>query len=329
MKVNVLIPTALLAVAISPLRAATIPVTSNADSGLGSLRDALASTANGDTINFSLITPAIITLTSGELLVTNSLIISGPGAANLAVNGNAASRVFHIASNMVVNISSLTISNGRVSGFEVDGDGAGIYNEQSALTISNVTLTGNSADYGYDGLGGGIFNASFSSCNASLLVINCALSNNLAGSGGGGIFNAVGAGTASVQIVNSMICGNSAYRYGGGPSGGGIANSATGGCAILQIVNCVIRDNLATDGYGGGVYNQGMFLGKTTAAMINSTVSSNSATYGGGGLQQQSRWQQRGYADTQRHSQRQLGLLWRGRIQHQCDRGGHKPSDRQ
>jgi hypothetical protein len=35
-------------------------------------------------------------LTSGELLVARNITIAGPGAENLAVNGNAKSGVFHV-----------------------------------------------------------------------------------------------------------------------------------------------------------------------------------------------------------------------------------------
>src|SRR5436309_8005689 len=83
------------------LRAATITVTNTADNGDGTLRAAVASAANGDTINFSVPTPATIMLTSGELLVSNSVTVLGPGANNLAVDGNTNSRVFHVGSNSV------------------------------------------------------------------------------------------------------------------------------------------------------------------------------------------------------------------------------------
>src|SRR5438093_1084485 len=91
MKAQVLIATALLAIAISPLRASTISVANTNDAGAGSLRNALAAVANGDTVDFSV--TGIITLTSGELLISNSVNIVGPGPALLAVDGNAASRV--------------------------------------------------------------------------------------------------------------------------------------------------------------------------------------------------------------------------------------------
>src|SRR5438093_327501 len=81
---------------VQSAHAATITVTNTNDSGVGSLRQALADANDGDTIDFSVATPATITLTSGELVVNKSITISGPGADQLSVNGNAASRVFHI-----------------------------------------------------------------------------------------------------------------------------------------------------------------------------------------------------------------------------------------
>ena len=59
--------------------AATITVTNTNDSGSGSLRDAIASAAAGDTVNFNLTDPATITLAS-RLAIGTNLTISGPGA---------------------------------------------------------------------------------------------------------------------------------------------------------------------------------------------------------------------------------------------------------
>src|SRR6476469_2715822 len=53
-------------------------VTNLNDSGTGSLRDAIAISASGDTINFSV--TGTITLTSDELSVNHNLNIIGPGA---------------------------------------------------------------------------------------------------------------------------------------------------------------------------------------------------------------------------------------------------------
>jgi hypothetical protein len=87
-----------------------ITVMNTNDSGLGSLRQALADANDGDTIDFAV--TGIIGLTSGELSVTKNVTISGPGAENLSVNGNAKSTAFHVAPGETVTISGLTIING-------------------------------------------------------------------------------------------------------------------------------------------------------------------------------------------------------------------------
>src|SRR5437870_12598943 len=116
-------------------RAATLTVTTTADSGPGSLRAALKNARSGDTITFSLPAPSIITLTSGELLVSKNLKILGSGAGNLAISSNQASRVFRIGSRLNVTIAGLAIANG-VAAF-----GAGIYSDHATLTVSNCVVT--------------------------------------------------------------------------------------------------------------------------------------------------------------------------------------------
>ena len=107
--------------------AATLTVTSTADAGgtcpgaSCTLRQAIATAASGDTINFAAgITT--IDLTSGELLINKNLTISGPGANVLsvrrsAVAGTADFRIFDIGSGSNVTISGLTIANGRANAF--------------------------------------------------------------------------------------------------------------------------------------------------------------------------------------------------------------------
>jgi hypothetical protein len=152
-----------------PARAGVITVTNTNDSGPGSLRQALADANDGDTITFAV--TDTIGLTSGELLVNRSVTISGPGANNLAVNGNAKSRVFHVASGKTVTISGLAITNGN-SGSETGG---GIYNDHATLTLNECTVTGNSASF----TGGGIFNDGFDG-SANLEINNCTISGNSA-----------------------------------------------------------------------------------------------------------------------------------------------------
>ena len=110
----------------------TAIVTNTNDSGPGSLRQALLDADDGDVIGFAV--TGTIGLTSGELLVARNITISGPGAENLAVNGNGKSTVFHIAPGETVTISGLTITNGDAA-----RSGGGIHNEHAALTLNNCS----------------------------------------------------------------------------------------------------------------------------------------------------------------------------------------------
>src|SRR5262249_35839061 len=78
----------------------TFTVSNLNDAGPGSLRQAvLAANASpgADVIAFSPAVRGTLTLTSGELAVSDDLTISGPGAGRLTVSGNHASRVFDVS----------------------------------------------------------------------------------------------------------------------------------------------------------------------------------------------------------------------------------------
>ena len=101
-------------------------MTNALDSGAGSLRAAIKAASSGDTIVFA---PSLngqtITLTSGELAISKSLDIEGPGPDKLAISGNHASRVFNVSQNqkpVTVTIAGLTIENGLAP----NGVGGGI-----------------------------------------------------------------------------------------------------------------------------------------------------------------------------------------------------------
>src|ERR1044071_6701439 len=128
--------------------AATITVTNTDDTGPGSLRQALAAANNGDTINFAV--TGTIRLTTGELLVDRNVTISGPGAANLAVDGDAMSRVFHVGPGKTVSISALTLTNGSTV-----ENGGGILNDHATLTMNSCAAQNSSAQ---SNRGGGIHN---------------------------------------------------------------------------------------------------------------------------------------------------------------------------
>ena len=259
----------------TPSPTPTLIVTNTNDSGSGSLRQALANANDGDIIGFAV--TGTIGLTSGELLVTRSITISGPGAENLAVNGNAKSSVFHIAPGRTVTISGLTIAN---------GSGGGIHNDHAALTLNNCTIAGNSSSFGggaihndgvnighatlqinnssiTDNSGHGIYNDAIQAGNATVGITYSILSNNSGDAINNDAWSCTfcGNGTTSVQITNSSIIGNGGAIY----SDTGRQNCG-GSCPVtISITNSTISGN------GGGVHNSTL----SDTVVSNSTISDN------------------------------------------------------
>ncbi len=280
-------PDVFVRLACMPLEDRTTPTTftvnSAADSGVGTLRNqiALANANPGpDTINFDpavFSTPQTITLTSGQITVSDSTTIIGPGSALLTVSGNNASRIFNLAlASGVYNLSGMTITGGSVTDI-----GGGISIADSAIVnLDSMVVTGNKAT---GKVGGGISARS----NGFLTINNSTISGNTAATGGGIYFGYNG----SLLLENSTISGNTAtsttlggggfYFYGTAdptPPAGFTADN-------LVVLNSTISGNTSACSGGGFLLNY--FTG--TLLVQNSTISGNSAalttsTYGGGGV---------------------------------------------
>ncbi len=214
----------------------TFTVTNTNDSGFGSLRDAIANAVSGDTINFSLAYPATITLAS-TLTMNTSLTISGPGASNVAISGNNAVQVFSISGGTTVNISGVTIENGN-SG----GNFGGGFENGGTLTLTNSTVSGNSASSV-----GGIYNY------GTLTLTNSTVSGNSVSNDVGGILN-----QGTLTLSNSTVSSNSASD-----DGGGIYNYGT-----LTLGNSTVSGNSASS-YGGGIFNYGSLTAKNSIVANN------------------------------------------------------------
>ena len=255
-----LLATLALALAITPYAGATTTVTTLNDSGHGSLRQAIADAPPGDTIDFAI--TGTIMLTSGELVITNDLAISGPGATNLTVSGNSASRVFSLT-NVTATISGLTVANGRIN-----GGGAGINCSGGSLLVSNCVVNSNVSSEQWAVGGAGICGRA----SSTLTVVDTIVSSNVAGGVGGGICASGG----TLQVVNSAVVQN--YS---GDAGGGIYFDG----GMLTITNSTVSGNSILANAGAGVRGDG-----STNLIINSTICSNFIVgaypnlYAGGGI---------------------------------------------
>src|SRR3569832_2313352 len=148
------------------------------------------------------------------------------------------------------------------------------------VAMSDLTIKNG---YVRDSVGGGIYLAS-----GTLTLNNVAVTNNTAlnsggvtdGGNGGGIYNST-AGT--LIISNSVISGNVSDTNQKGIGGGGIFNAGA-----LRIEDSTIDSNQAKNSAsagGGGIQNQGGTGQDPNVAdvtIINTTISSNSAVVGGG-----------------------------------------------
>ncbi len=126
-----------------------LTVLNNADSGVGSLRDALAAANNGDVIDFAA-NVRTIDLTSGGLAIGVNLTIQNDQGGSVTIDGGGQFTVFTINPGVTAALSGLTISDG----FKGEGSGGGVENN-GTLTVSDSTFSGNSAN---NGGGGGILN---------------------------------------------------------------------------------------------------------------------------------------------------------------------------
>lgn len=215
----------------------TIVVANNANTGAGSLRQAIADVCWGGTITFGGGVTSPITLAT-ELSIAKILTIQGPGANILTLSGNSAVRILNLAANADLTISGLTLANGFRPAAQFPENGGAIQNG-GILNASAMAFNNNVASLG---AGGAIVN------NGAAAVRDSTFSGNISAVGGG-IEN-----RGTLTVTNSTFSGNSAN---GNPLigqfglGGGINN---GTAAASSVFNCTLANNSASHA-GQGVNN--------------------------------------------------------------------------
>lgn len=244
-----------------------------------SLRDALAQSGTGDTIEFD---PSLdgetILLSLGQLEIDRSLTIDGT-ALNRGVtidasgndptpdeNNGDGSRVFLVNDRNVDSESRVTLAGLGITGGDA-GSGGGVSSFE-VLQIHSSHIYDNSADSG-----GGIW--SLGGADVPLRVVDTQVVGNVALGGHGGGISIGGGGHfcsnsgGSHYISDSTITGNTAR------SGGGVWAI---NYSYLDILRTTISDNVATED-GGGLATK---LSGKRGRVVSSSITGNSADSGGG-----------------------------------------------
>ena len=244
----------------------TFMVTNLNDSGAGSLRDDIQmsnATPGANTITFAAGLSGTITLTSGELEISNisgQTTIIGPGIDVLSVSADSRSRIFQIDLAATAEIDGLAIKEGHAA------DGT---NGNNGTSSSGATVLPTAGTAGSDG--GGIYNM------GTLTLSGDLISHNYAGSGGWG-----GASARTGQGYGTGADG------GKGGDGGGVYSSGA-----LAILNSTIEANSAGSGGAGGYgtpsgsegtpgNGSGIFA-SGPVTLMDSTLSDNQSLWGGSG----------------------------------------------
>ncbi|VVP93271.1 hypothetical protein PS941_01861 [Pseudomonas fluorescens] len=281
---------------------ATWTATNNLNSGVGSLRAALASAQNGDIVTFS--SGMTVQLTS-ELLINKNITVDGDlnndGVADVTLDGQYKTRVVEVTSGSTVTLDGLVITKGLVAGNGGNGGsaaagamGGGIFNA-GILTLNNVTVTANAASGGGGGggvtggyvgggggggagIGGQTGGHGGSSGPATGTYAGGAGSANAGGYGGGYSPTDMGGrgGTSTGGVGGNGGSAGAGYSHGGNggsASNGSLSIGGGGGGSGWDKVGGV-GGNAA-----GGIYN----ASSGTLKVIGTSVISNNIAAGGGG----------------------------------------------
>jgi sugar lactone lactonase YvrE len=231
---------------------ADLTVTSTADAGAGSLRQAISDVVAGGTIDFD---AGVFNAASGGIALASELVVSKPLTVDasgvrggVTLTGGQATRLVRVAAAGNVRLRGFTLTQGNSAGSTAGGFGGAVFN-QGTTVLEDCTLTANAAvNYG-----GAVANA------GSLELVRCTVSGNHADSLGGGLYNA---DPGTLTLTNSTVTANSATLYGGaiyhtspvtlnhatlvgnhaGNKGGGIYNDFN---SVLNLRSSIVAANTA------------------------------------------------------------------------------------
>lgn len=217
----------------------TLTVTSNADSGEGSLRNVIA--ASGDNDSIVIQDDINLIVLASEISTTNSLRINGQGAilqvSNPKVSGYRPLEFVSSGDGTIINVSlyNLTLIGGDISAQSStqEKNGGALYVKRASLKLLNCTLTGKAYD------GGGLYSETSTTLYMDGCTFDgCVVTHNHAATALGGF-------SGGFVIKNTTVSNNDATAAGGSS---GIDISGTSGGSIS---NCIFRNNISKTGRGG------------------------------------------------------------------------------
>ncbi len=289
--------------------AETITVTNNADSGVGTLRNAVANAKNGDVIVFN---NSITTVYfAGVIIIDKNITIRGNDTNNTIFQNAAVwtdtahkKRYFEILQNAEVTLNYLTLKDNTAncSGGAITNDGKLILN--NCIFSNNRALDSGGAIYSISGSTLKVNNCFFSKnyapslggaiMNNGDLNINNGIFNDNYGGNAGAIYNGSHGGTCNINdgtfTNNSASYDSAISNYGDLQITNSIfqENNSTQDATInnnknATIVNCLFTQNTVENGLNPerGIITNSLSYSVSSTTIINSTIVNN---YGGHGV---------------------------------------------
>jgi hypothetical protein len=256
-------------------------VTSRADTGPGTLRQAILSANADPTTAVIVFAPrfgrGVVELRSSLPEIVGRTVILGRGPETTGVEAGGVRRAFTVNAGIKLEISGLSISGGAATAARTDDGGAIL--SRGDLGLYNTWVLNSRAN----DVGGAI-----ACTGGALAIIGCQIIGNSAGGDGGGIWT-----TSKVAIEDTTIRDNRSGRNGGAGvlreglirastiSGNSAAQRGGGldaGSGTLTLDGCTLVENAATGGTGGGA----IAIAKPTATIVlrNSTITTNADSSG-------------------------------------------------
>lgn len=190
---------------------------------------------------------------TGDLDITEKVLIYGQTPNRPVIDGNGLDRVFDVLTDAV--LQDLIIQNGDASGVGISAAGGGVRCSGGSLYMIRDIVRNNASAT----LGGGLHAE-----HCVMGVLQSLIENNSADSGAG-LFSRF----AALSVSQSTVRANQAAS-----SAGGIGTTATDPAVYAYVYQSSISGN-------SGVFGAGLDFG-SRAYVIDSTVSGNQAGYGGG-----------------------------------------------